>query len=210
MLACYVTKAVCHQSGKDTPSIFLLEITYSTSPARRKSVFSTITFTQSFYRCQTQSQYTSLFWVIFMMPISSSHDRDRRQSKFGRMTLRGETPRWFIGEVKNLLYFLQTCFPLLLCCRCSEPTHWWRQDLCMLEAEVFYLFMHLCSFCAMQPAVLWRNTHYSELLDSILFLLSIDSHKTASSSLITTRKSSTNGWRQESWDYPSDDFVLSK
>lgn len=87
------------------------------------ALFSVIIFTQNFYVFRTQSQYISLFLVIFMMPISTSHDKDRTQSKYGRMLLKGEMPCWFIRKVKYLLCFLQNCFPLPLCCCCTEPTH---------------------------------------------------------------------------------------
>jgi len=78
---------------------------------------------QSFYMFQTQSQYISLLLVIYEVPISTSHDKGRRQSKSGWMILRGEMPCWFIRKVKHILCFLQACFPLLLCC-------WWRWRIC--------------------------------------------------------------------------------
>lgn len=107
------------------------------------------------------SSWSSL-WCLFQ-----HRDKDRRQSKFGRMIVWREMPCWFIRKVKHLLCFLLTYFPPspLLLLFWTNPLMK-TQDLCMLEAEVFYLFTDHCSFCAMQLVVLWRNIHYSEWLQT--------------------------------------------
>lgn len=69
-------------------------------------------------------------WSFFMMPVSTSCDKDRRQSKSGRSTLRGEMSYLFTRKMKYFLCLLQTCLPLLLPCSCCEPPHRGRQRLC--------------------------------------------------------------------------------
>lgn len=70
-------------------------------------------------------------------------------------------------------------------------------DWCLL-----FIYRPLLLLCNAACSTLKKHPLFWIITHSILFLLSIDLHKTASrSSLITMKNSSTNAW-QESWDYP--------
>lgn len=144
------------------------------------------------------SSWSSL-WCLFQ-----PRDKDRRQSKFGRMILRGEMPCWFIRKVKHLLFFFTNLFlPFsFVAAVLNQPTDEDRGFACAGGWNLLLIYRPLLLLCNAACSTLKKYPLLWMVTDSILFLLGIDLHKTASrSSLITMKNSITNAW-QESWDYP--------
>lgn len=116
-------------------------------------------------------------WSSFIMSVSASCDKDRRQSKPGRSILRGAFSNvLLVYEESEALCFLQTCLPLLLHCSCCEPTHWGRQRLCACWSLLF-IYRPLLLLCNAACAALRQHSLLWIIADSVPFLLSTDLHK---------------------------------
>lgn len=134
----------------------------------QNKVFSTTTFTQSFYMFRHKASTFPSSWSFFMMPVSTCCDKDRRHSIWQEHSQRRNVMLVY-AEAEALPVFFTNLFPLLLCCSCCEPAQWGRQRLCACWS-LSPIYRPLLLLCNAACSALREHSLLWIITDSIPFL----------------------------------------